>query len=170
VTKCSVSRRARCRSERQMSSGDARKVGQGARLCNRWPEWRRGKRHILEDVRRFPWLLFDVIQADAYHIRVAQCAAKLPENKPRYCMGIGYGEGMLSSELVGFQAAHLIRLQPRSSRMCSTRSRLGLLLCLPKHAMRRFIDLSTLQADCVFPTRTAVSLCLQRDGKYSELT
>lgn len=27
--------------------------------------------------------------------RVKQCAEGLPEDKPRYCMGIGYGEGEL---------------------------------------------------------------------------
>lgn len=47
---------------------------------------------------------------------IAQCAKRLPENKPRYSMGIGYGEDLLVCAALG-------------------------------------VDM----ADCVFPTRTAVS-------------
>lgn len=55
-------------------------------------------------------------EKDVFWRIVLQCANRLPPEKPRYCMGIGYGEDLLVCAALG-------------------------------------VDM----ADCVFPTRTAVS-------------
>ncbi|KAK4054076.1 hypothetical protein OIV83_001101 [Microbotryomycetes sp. JL201] len=39
---------------------------------------------------------------------VKQCAARLPENKPRYCMGIGYGEDLLVCAALGVDMADCV--------------------------------------------------------------
>ncbi|ORY89655.1 queuine tRNA-ribosyltransferase [Leucosporidium creatinivorum] len=39
---------------------------------------------------------------------VKQCAAKLPEDKPRYCMGIGYGEDLLVCAALGVDLADCV--------------------------------------------------------------
>ncbi|KAF7315631.1 Queuine tRNA-ribosyltransferase [Mycena indigotica] len=79
-------------------------------------------------------------EKDVFWRIVKQCAEKLPEEKPRYCMGVGFAEGNLSSLV---QAVH-------------SNTSTDLLVC---------VALGVDMADCVFPTRTArFGVALTRNG------
>ncbi|KAJ7924849.1 queuine tRNA-ribosyltransferase [Mycena leptocephala] len=70
-------------------------------------------------------------EKDIFWQIVSQCTAKLPEDKPRYSMGIGFAEGEFYI-VVRAQADHILCID--------------LLVC---------VALGIDMADCVFPTRTA---------------
>jgi len=67
---------------------------------------------------------------------ISQCAQRLPENKPRYSMGIGYGEDLLVCAALGVDMADCVFPTRTAVRLASLRA---LLLTLTRSpAVQRF--------------------------------
>ncbi|KAM0789649.1 hypothetical protein ACM66B_000451 [Microbotryomycetes sp. NB124-2] len=79
---------------------------------------------------------------------VKQCAARLPENKPRYCMGIGYGEDLLVCAALGVDMADCV-FPTRTARFGVALTFDGPLNLRQKQYAR---DHSVIDSDCPCPT------------------
>jgi len=79
---------------------------------------------------------------------VKQCAEKLPEDRPRYCMGVGFAEDLLVCVALGVDMADCV-FPTRTARFGVALTFQGPLnLRLAKHAK----DFAPIDADCPCPT------------------
>ncbi|KAF9049762.1 tRNA-guanine(15) transglycosylase-like protein [Panaeolus papilionaceus] len=90
-------------------------------------------------------------EKDVFWRIIKQCADKLPEERPRYSMGIGFAEDLLVCVALGVDMADCV-FPTRTARFGVALTHDGPLnLKLSKHAA----ELQTLDADCPCPTCTA---------------
>ncbi|KAJ7218033.1 tRNA-guanine(15) transglycosylase-like protein [Mycena pura] len=81
-------------------------------------------------------------------LNVKQCAEKLPEDRPRYCMGVGFAEDLLVCVALGVDMADCV-FPTRTARFGVALTFQGPLnLRLAKHAK----DFAPIDADCPCPT------------------
>ncbi|ESK97075.1 queuine trna-ribosyltransferase [Moniliophthora roreri MCA 2997] len=89
-------------------------------------------------------------EKDVFWRIISQCAAKLPENRPRYSMGIGFAEDLLVCVALGIDMADCV-FPTRTARFGVALTHKGAVnLKLSKHAK----DLNPIDPTCPCPTCT----------------